>query len=144
MQYNSFDPIPFHQVYHMSADVTYLSIEEREMQKLKDMYPKMARNIQEHIEEACDKMEYDGSLMFDETPDRTMLRSICTSIYEQMKNYYEIEEEDQETDEMLAMNFAPRRRRRRNNFLEDMIEVMLFNEIYRRRCRRGNCRRRYY
>jgi hypothetical protein len=144
MENNNFAPTPFHQVYHMSPDVTYLTIEEKERQKLNDMYPEVARRIQEHVEEVCDKMEYDGSLMFDETPDRLMLRHICISIYERVKEYYDMEEEVLETDEMLAMNFVPRRRRRQNNFVENIIEVMLFNEIYRRRCRRRNCYRRYW
>lgn len=38
------------------------------------------RKVQELVEEECDKMEYEGSLMFDEYPDRLMLRQICKRI----------------------------------------------------------------
>ena len=32
---------------------------------LKYLYPKITRQISEFVEEECDKMEYEGSLMFD-------------------------------------------------------------------------------
>ena len=55
---------------------------ERDMQKLKDLYPKEVKSIQALVEEECDKMEYEGSLMFDEYPDKLMLRQIVNRIYD--------------------------------------------------------------
>ena len=37
---------------------------------LKYLYPKITRQISEFVEEECDKMEYEGSLMFDVFPDK--------------------------------------------------------------------------
>ena len=46
---------------------------------------------------------------------------------------------------MMAMQQETRRRYPpRKNWLGDMIEVLLYQEMFRRRCRRRNCRRRYW
>lgn len=44
------------------------------------LLPKEARNIQEHVEEMCDRMEYDGSPMFDCYPDRVTVEKIVKDI----------------------------------------------------------------
>lgn len=54
----------------------------RDLDKLKGMYPKEVRAIQELVEDECDKMEYEGSLMFDEYPDRVMVNRIVKRIYD--------------------------------------------------------------
>ena len=55
---------------------------DEDYEYLKYMYPKITRDILTLIDEECDKMEYDGSLMFDETPDRLMLHQIMDRIYD--------------------------------------------------------------
>lgn len=117
---------------------------ERDMQKLKELYPEMARDILQQVEEECDKMEYDGSMMFDEYPDRVMFGNVKNRIYDRMKEKYPVEEMD-DRDEAMAMQQETRRRYPpRKNWLGDMIEVLLYQEMFRRRCRRRNCRRRYW
>ena len=139
----------------------------RDMQKMKDMYPKEVREIQDLVDEECDKMEYDGSLMFDETPDRLMLRQITDRIYDAVsgKNTnmnirdFEIEqyEENMQAEELplegtLVANrrqgmrpprpsHRPGMRPPRDQGLENLIQVLLFNEMHQRRCRHKRCRR---
>ena len=43
---------------------------------LKYLYPKITRQISEFVEEECDKMEYEGSLMFDVFPDKIALQDV--------------------------------------------------------------------
>lgn len=52
----------------------------------KYLYPPEIKNIQMDIEEACDKMEYDGSLMFDECPDKVTVEKIVKEMCEK-ENY---------------------------------------------------------
>ena len=74
--------MPFYMAYPMQ-NVYLEELEyERDMQKLKDLYPKEVKSIQALVEEECDKMEYEGSLMFDEYPDKLMLRQIVNRIYD--------------------------------------------------------------
>lgn len=117
---------------------------ERDMERLKEYYPEVAKDILSHVEEECDKMEYEGSMMFDEYPDRILILRMCANIYEKVRDKYEVEDSD-DTDEMLAMNKETRRRYPpKKNWLSDMIEVILFQEMHNRRCRHRNCRRRWW
>ena len=63
---------------------------DKDMQKLKEMYPDAAKEILPYIEEECDKMEYEGSVMFDEYPDRVMMGKIRNTIYDKVKDKYEL------------------------------------------------------
>ncbi len=76
--------MPFYMAYPMQSLYMEELEYERDMQKLKDMYPKEVRSIQAMVEDECDKMEYEGSLMFDEYPDKLMLNKIVRRIYDSM------------------------------------------------------------
>jgi hypothetical protein len=135
-------PIPFYKVYSIPDLFQTEAGRERDMNMIKSMYPKAAKEVQEYVEQECDKMEYDGSLMFDDYPDKEMLRLVSKRIYEHVKDRYELAEEE-EQDEMIAMN---RRywKGYRGNWMNDLVDVLLFNEIFRRRCRRRDCGRWWY
>ena len=79
---SNMNKMPFYMAYPMQTVYMEEMDYARDMQKMKDMYPKEVREIQDMVDEECDKMEYDGSLMFDETPDRLMLRQITDRIYD--------------------------------------------------------------
>lgn len=116
---------------------------ERDRERLKSMYPETAREIMPYVEEECDRMEYEGSMMFDEYPDKRMLSRISTRIFEQVKEKYEIVE-GRDEDEAMAMNVETRRRYPPGkNWLKDLVDVMLYEEIFRRRCRRRRCGHRW-
>lgn len=192
--------MPFYMAYPMQ-NVYLEELEyEKDMQKLKDLYPKEVKSIQVLVEDECDKMEYEGSLMFDEYPDKLMLRQIVNRIYDgvagsQMsiqgfeaspyeaeqyepesygKELYEDktnQEGDMQAEELpLEGKLMEQRRPPRpgwgppppprpgwgpppgpgwgpppphhgNNGLQNLIEVLLFNEMYQRRCRHKRCRR---
>ena len=174
--------MPFYMAYPMQNVFLEEMEYERDMQKMKDLYPKEVRAVQALVEEECDKMEYDGSLMFDEYPDKLMLRQIVNRIYDgavggQMNiqgfeaSPYEAEQYEQEQyepgqyaakdkeDDMQAEELPlegslvtqgrpprpgwgpPPPPPHGNNGLQNLIEVLLFNEMYQRRCRHKRCRR---
>lgn len=159
--------MPFYMAYPMQAVYMEEMDYARDMQKLKDMYPKEVQEIQNIVEEECDKMEYDGSLMFDETPDRLMLRQIMDRIYDAVsgKNMdtnirdFEMEQYEENmqaeelplegtlvTDRRPGMRpprppHRPGMRPPRDRGLENLIQVLLFNEMHQRRCRHKRCRR---
>ena len=132
-------PIPFYKMYQMPAMYAKVEDEERDMDRMKDMYSLACREVQGYVNEECDKMEYDGSLMFDEYPDKIMVRRICMNIYEKVKHLYDVEEDDYR-DDVLAMSRHPKPSHGRRNWMNEVIEVMLINEMFRRRCRRRDCR----
>lgn len=139
-EYGTAPQMPYYQMPGYPQILWQEMESERDMQKLKEMYPDAAKEILPYVEEECDKMEYDGSVMFDEYPDRVMMGRIRNNIYDRVKDRYELPEEG-DKDEVLAMNRETRRRYPpRKNWLGDMIDVLLFQEMHRRRCRHRNCR----
>ena len=104
--------------------------QEKDREVMKSYYSRRAAMIQEKVERECDRMEYDGSMMFDEYPDKFMMEHLCGKIEKEL-----LEEEQEEMKELEMQN------RRRGNDLRDLIGVLLFNEMYRRRCRHRRCRR---
>ncbi len=52
----------------------------REIEYLKSMYPPGIKMLQNYVSEACDRMDYQNSPMYDEYPDGMMVNRICRSI----------------------------------------------------------------
>lgn len=118
---------PFYETYaarnYFNEEAEY----DRDCCRLQEMYPVEARKIQTEIKDACDKMEYEGSVMFDEYPDKYTLQAICRTVYRKMNDLEELKGTSCCQDPVYQM-----------------IEVMLLHEIYKRRCRYRRCRRRYW
>ena len=93
----------------------------RDFEYFKSMYPDRVKALQLVVEEVCDEMEYEGSPIYDEYPDRWMLRRMCRDIRETEENTMEAQMVSSEK-------------------LEELTEVLLYQEISRRRCRRRRCR----
>ena len=124
---------------------------ERDLQYLQQMYPADAKKMQKKVEEELDKLEYEGSMMYDEYPDRVSMLLICDRIEKALAREdaerQAREEADMETDEdMNAMDMRRRGRGDRDDPRVDrgrrnLLEVLLFNEMHKRRCKRRQCRR---
>lgn len=120
--------LPFYLTYPMQN--VYLTEQEyeRDMERMKELYPKRMKKLLAYVEEECDKMEYEGSVMFDEYPDKVLLSMTVNNIYDRVMQI-------QETD---------RRERGRDRELLDVIQVLLYDEMHRRRGRRRRCCRRWW
>lgn len=55
---------------------------DRETQYWMNMYPEKMSRVQRKVEEECDKLDYEGSIMYDEYPDKVMLKRISRNVYE--------------------------------------------------------------
>ncbi|MDO5540264.1 MAG: hypothetical protein Q4F83_09310 [Eubacteriales bacterium] len=115
--------------------------DEQDWQRMKEMFPDMAKIILTEVEKVCDSMEYEGSMMFDTIPDRSRVLKMTEDIYDKVKDRYPVEE-TADQDDMFVMNHETRRRRPpKDNWLGDFIQVLLYQEMFQRRCRHRNCRR---
>ena len=69
---NLYYQMPFYMTYPMQ-NLYLMEMEyEKDMERMKELYPKEVQNLQKMIERRCDEMEYEGSRMYDENPDRRM------------------------------------------------------------------------
>lgn len=86
------------------------------------LYPVEVQEIQMEIQECCDKMEYDGSLMYDEFPDKVCVEQKAKRICENANCKY--------------------REEISNRWMQALVQVMLCNEMAyrreRRRCHKRN------
>jgi hypothetical protein len=108
---------------------------DRDWDYMKQLYPSTAKTILREINDECDKLEYDGSFMFDEYPDKASIDRIVDRVYERIRNLWE-----ESQVEMNSVYYYPRSR---SNFLRDIVSLVLLNELFNRR-RRYNRRRRWF
>ena len=91
--------------FYMTYPVPMLYDDDRNARRdydyMKSIYPDTAKRVLPHIEEECDRMEYDGSMMYDEYPDPGL-------------------------------------------WLMDLIEVMTYQELCRRRAEHRDIRKKIY
>ena len=116
---------------------------DRELEQIMEMYPSKAKEIQRKVMELCDSIDYEGSIMYDEYPDRFVLSRYCDKIYSEMapEDMEEtLEMESVESQEVSATRREPCRNCRRNDGGRDLIDVLFFNEIFRRRRRKKHRR----
>ena len=86
MQQSDTPKVPFYMSYPMQNLYLTEMEYEKDMDRMKELYPRDVSRIMDVIEDECDKMEYEGSLMFDEYPDRLMLEQVTERIYQTVKN----------------------------------------------------------
>ena len=100
--------------YYMAYPMPLLYDDERQNQRdyeyMKSVYPGTAKRLMPYIEEECDRLEYMGSVMYDEYPDREFL-------------YRELSKVRQRHPEETAGGKEG----------QDLLQVLFINEIYRRR-----------
>lgn len=135
-------PIPYFMAFPMNDGWETEEENQRDFELMKRMYPEKMRRIMNTIDEECDKLEYEGSMMFDEHPDRLMLSQLCGRICDKVRDVVNMEEVYE------AMQRRPDRPERpshgnQGDWLSDIVQVLLFDEMHRRRCRHrnGRCRR---
>lgn len=133
--------LPYYMAYPMPLLYDDERCERRDYEYMKSMYPQMAKQVMPYVEEECDRMQFDGSMMYDEYPDQLQLRLMCSRVYNNVK---ELENDREDEEEMMLEMQQHRGRRRDDDWLKDLIQVMVFQELYQRRCDHRRCRRKYY
>lgn len=91
----------------------------RDVEYMKSIYPEVAKQLLPYIEEECDRLEYDGSLIYDEYPDKLLLRLMCSRVHKhaiESMQYQGLLWDEKEQD-----------------WLRDLVEILVYQELCRRR-----------
>ena len=138
--------------------------DEEDLARMKELYPARIREILAEVERACDTMEYEGSIMFDEMPEKQRILDMADGIRRKMEGQMEKWEQEQsrlQEEDIYVMNheYGVSQRRppqpppgpsrppmppqppRLSDWFGDLVQVLLQNEMYHRRCRHRSCRR---
>lgn len=118
--------IPFYMTYQTPWAVSEEENVLRDLDYLQQMYPAQAKKYQKRIAEIVDKMDYEGSMIYDEYPDKWQLYRLGENITEIIRRE-EYEEQENRSPEYSIEE------QKKWEWLSDMIQILLFHEIYRRR-----------
>ncbi len=113
--------IPYYMAYPMPMLYDDEKVEKRDFDYMKSMYPDTAKRVMPYVEAECDRMEYEGSMIYDEYPDQLQIHLMCGRIYDKVKDKEESHER-----------------------LRELVQVMLFYELYQRRCHHRRARKNFY
>ncbi len=114
--------LPYYMAYPMPFQYDDNRIERMDFEYLKSMYPDLAKKILPFVEDECDRMSYEGSMIYDEYPDQLQIRLMCNRVYDKVKKQENLTDAN----------------------LKDVVQLILFQELFRRRCERRKRRRNFY
>lgn len=147
--------IPFYMAYPMQSMYLTEMEYEKDMDLMKTYYPTETKAIQKQVEERLDELEYEGSRIYDEEPDRLMIQMEIDRLYQKLaENPQELQDFEQQTGmtgqqsyfDMVPMsisggNMKAQGQRCQDNWLCSMVGVLFGTELYRRRCRHRRSKR---
>ena len=121
--------------------MVFHSYMEDDFTRMKQFYPAYAAQIRPLVEKCCDGMEYEGSRMYDEVPDKDMMQKLCGRIFDALD--YRLPEPEVEPEDMdvFAMSCYRSSCVQSQQLVKELIMVMLYFEMYARRCCRNQCKR---
>ena len=85
--------LPYYMMYPIPYAFDEDKIQKRDREYLQSMYPATAKKIFPYIQEECDRQEYEGSMIYDEYPDKLQLCLMCRRAYEQVMKQEKWEKE---------------------------------------------------
>lgn len=117
------EKLPYYMAYPLPFSYDDDRTERFDAEYLKSLYPDISKRVLPYVEEECDRMEYENSMIYDRYPDKLQLRLMRRRICENaLSGEKDLEE----------------------GMLQELAGVMLCEELYRRRCgHRRRCRRFY-
>ena len=114
-------PLPFYMTYPLPMFYQQEDTVIRDLEYLQQMYPAEAKKYQKMIAGILDRIDYEGSMIYDEYPDRWQLYKLSGEILERIKR-----EEMQENPDTVFPE-------EKWKWLGDLVQILLFYEIYKRR-----------
>ena len=125
--------LPYYMAYPMPMQYDDERMERRDFEYMKSMYPMTVKRILPFVEEECDRMSDEGSMIYDAYPDQLQIDMMCNRIYDKTKK------QNLRDDSEMEMQVS-----RNDDQLRDLIQILLFQELFRRRSRHRRNRRRFY
>lgn len=115
--------LPFYMTYPLPLFYEEEDTVMRDLEYLQEMYPQEARRYQKTIMRLLDRFDYDGSVIYDEYPDRLAVYRIAQSMMSV------IEDESRQSGEEIPED--------KKAGIMELVQVLLFYELYKRRQAKG-------
>ena len=111
--------LPFYMAYPYPYGFEEQTRRMQDLEYMQQLYPQQAKNILKKVIYHVDPIDYKGSFIYDEYPDQLQLYRVVASIFAEMKK---------EATEMEE-TWSPER----EMWLQDMIKLVLYQEVFKRR-----------
>ena len=108
--------LPFYMAYPLPMYYQPEDTVTRDLEYLQQMYPADAKKYQKIIAEVLDKLDYDGSMISDEYPDKWQIYRLTQIIVDKIK--------EQQAQQPAAMDWE---------WITEFVQVLLSYEIYKKR-----------
>ena len=139
------EKLPYYMAYPMPFSYEDEKTERTDAEYLRSLYPELPKRLLPYVEEECDRLEYENSMIYDQYPDKLQLKLMCRRAYENVLRHERIPAAEQEGRGGRAAEREGRGGRPAEEMhLRDLIEVMLYQELYKRRCSHRRRNRRFY
>lgn len=123
--------MPFYMTYPLPMYYQDDNKVMRDLEYLQQLYPAEAKRYQKRIAAILDKIDYNGSLIYDEYPDRWLLYKLSKDVLETLRCEMA---QNEESSDISAEKWE---------WISDLIQILLYYEIYKRRHNRDNGILRY-
>lgn len=114
-------PLPFYMTHPGYLRQEQESAVLKDLEYLQQTYPNEVKRYQRKVAEILDKLDYEGSMIYDEYPDSYSIGHLARTIVGMLKK------EEEEAQNCEAANPE------KWIWMENMMQVLLCNEIYKRR-----------
>jgi len=127
--------LPFYMAYPLPMYYQEEDTVTRDLEYLQQMYPSEAKRYQKIIAGILDQMDYEGSCIYDEYPDKWQLYRLTKTIMDKIRRmertegYVPVEGEGSEAAEENASHEDEKRW----EWIEEFVQVLLYYEIYKKR-----------
>ena len=113
--------LPFYMAYPLPLYYQQEDSVTRDLEYLQQMYPMEAKKYQKIIAETLDRIDYEGSMIYDEYPDRWEIYRLTQIIVDKIRK---TQEERPEEGESKDADW---------DRVTEFVQVLLSYEIYRKR-----------
>lgn len=113
--------LPFYMTYPLPLYYQEEDAATRDLEYLQQMYPAEAKKYQKVVAGILDKLDYEGSMIYDEYPDRWQMYKLSQDILDRIRRQEEKESPDKEIS------------KEKWEWASDLVQIILFYEVYKRR-----------
>ena len=113
--------LPFYMTYPLPLYYQEEDTVTRDLEYLQQMYPAEAKKYQRMIAGILDKLDYEGSMIYDEYPDRWHMYRLSQEIMDRLRKQNE------------RGNPGTEIPKEKQEWMSDMVQIVLFYEVYKRR-----------
>lgn len=103
---------------------------KRDREYMQGIYPEIAKILLPYIERECDRIQYEGSLIYDEYPDKLLLRLMCSRVYKNAES------------ELYKQGIILEPEKKQ--WIRDLLEVLVYQALCEKRAAWREKKRKWY